>query len=279
MKETFFKLDEDFETIIKNTLKNKEINKLNFITTGWTNIVYEVEANDGKYFFRFPRDDFWARTIIKDYEFANYIYDKTDFNTVKLELHFDKGRPFSVHKKIEGTPLASKMNTLSQAEVEECGKDIAKFMYELHNMKYDEQKIFNKTNNIGIDLPEYLNELLTLHVSKEDIKFWDNAQIKKDNKCKKLVHGDLNSSNILLDKNNKVTAILDFGFGGFGDEYDDISRIIGRCPANFKKEIVKGYEECANKELNMKILDNKINDWNNIDNGYINYMRSIGIYE
>lgn len=36
----------------------------------------------------------------------------------------------------------------------------------------------------------------------------------------------MNPSNVLLDDNNNVAAIIDFGFGGFGDKYDDISRII-----------------------------------------------------
>ena len=71
----------------------------------------------GNYFFRFPRDNFWIRTIVKDYEFAKFISGKTDFNTVKLELLYDNGRPYSMHKKIEGTPLAEKMNELYTAGV------------------------------------------------------------------------------------------------------------------------------------------------------------------
>ena len=79
MKDIFFKADEDFEKIIKDTLKDEKINNLHQITTGWTNIVFEVETDDGNYFFRFPRDEFWSRTIVKDCEFANYIYKKTQF--------------------------------------------------------------------------------------------------------------------------------------------------------------------------------------------------------
>ena len=69
----FTNRNEDFETIINNSLSGKEIKNIKLIPTGWTNIVYEVETNDGNYFFRFPRDEFWSRTIVKDYEFAKYI--------------------------------------------------------------------------------------------------------------------------------------------------------------------------------------------------------------
>ena len=141
MNKSFFELNEDYERIINNALKGKKINNLNQISTGWTNIVYEVSTDNEQYFFRFPRDEFWSRTIVKDCNLSQYIYGKTDFNTVNLSLHYDNGRPFSVHKKIEGTVLADKMNDLNQEEIEIVSKEIAKFMYQLHNVNYKENII------------------------------------------------------------------------------------------------------------------------------------------
>lgn len=277
MAKNYFTLDEDFETIIKNALPNKTIHSIHSVTTGWTNIVYEVCTNDGDFFFRFPRDDFWIRTIVKDYEFAKFIYGKTDFNTVKLELLYDNGRPFSMHKKIEGTVLASKMDTMAPSEVRVIANDIARFMFQLHSVKFNPNEIFT-IDNIGVKLTDFLDELLHVHVAKEDMEFWNHSEfIKKDHSC--LVHGDLNSSNIIIDENNHISAVIDFGFGGFGNPYFDIARIIGRCPENFKEEIVKSYKDISNTKIDDTVLDDEIDIWTKIDSAYINYMIGIGIYE
>lgn len=277
MLKDYFSLDEDFSRIIKNSLSDKEIINIKPISTGWTNIVFEVSTTAGNYFFRFPRDNFWIRTIVKDYEFSKFINGKTDFNTVKLELHYDNGRPYSIHKKIEGIVLADVMNDLSNEQIKTVSKDISKFMYQLHNIKFDSNDIFDITN-IGLNLTDFLNELLDLHVSQNDKVFWKYEEFK-NKEHDTLVHGDLNSSNILLDNNYHVAAIIDFGFGGFGNPYFDISRIIGRCPVTFKDEIINSYEELSCKDLDYNTLNKEIKIWENIDNSYINYMRKVGIYK
>lgn len=277
MNDKYFRLSDNFREIISNVLPDKIIKTMTLIPTGWTNIVYEVKTNEENYFFRFPRDEFWARTIVKDYEFTQYIYGKTNFNTIKLELFYDNERPFSMHKKIEGTPLAEKMNSLNDEEITNISAEIAQFMNEVHNLDYSQSKIF-KTNNIGLKLKDFLDELLSFHITEKNRKFWKmTPDVADEANC--LVHGDLNSSNILLDENNHVTAIIDFGFGGFGNKYNDIGRIIGRCPASFKDEIIKSYEAYSNEKLDNTFLDSNIDIWTNIDNSYINYMRTIGIYE
>ena len=195
MIKNYFTLDEDFETIIKNALPNKSITSIRSVTTGWTNIVFEVSTTNGAFFFRFPRDDFWSRTIVKDYEFCKFIDGKTTFRTVKLNLLYDNGRPFSMHQKIEGTVLADKIN-------------------------------------------------------------------------------------VILDDDCHISAIIDFGFAGFGNKYFDIARIFSRdCPKPIQDAIIKNYEIFSNETIDTSILKDETTCWVNIDNAYINYMRGIGIYE
>lgn len=279
----YFSLDENFDDIIKDNLKKiygvNKVYSININTTGWTNIVFKVKADNGNYYFRFPRDYFWEKTIVKDYQFAKYIQGKTSFNTVDLKLGYDNNRPFSIHKEIEGTPLAEKMNELSHEDIKKVSNQIAQFMYELHNLNYNKDEIFT-VNNIGLDLQEFITELLEKHVSNKDQVFWKTNNFKMlPNESECLIHGDFNSSNILLDENNNVKAIIDFGFGGFGNKYLDISRIIGRCPSEFKNEIINSYENYEKNKINLSTLNKNIEAWSNIDSGYINYMTKIGIYK
>lgn len=51
MIKNYFSLDEDFETIIKNAIPNEKIISINNISTGWTNIVFEVSTNSRELLF------------------------------------------------------------------------------------------------------------------------------------------------------------------------------------------------------------------------------------
>ena len=199
-----------------------------------------------------------------------------DMNKI-LDIAYEKDAS-DIHLICNNKPILRIARTLVPIEeMDVLTPDDMNEMYDylvMGNVEKDE--VFN-TRNIGLKLPDFLDELLNLHLSEDDIKFWKESKI--DDSCNNLVHGDLNPSNVLLDDNNNVAAIIDFGFGGFGDKYDDISRIIGRCPERFKNGIVKSYESYSKAPVNMEILNDKIDKWNNIDKGYINYMRSIGIYE
>ena len=275
MIKKFFVPDEDFATVIKNALPDREIKKLNLINTGWTNIVYEAETEDGNFFFRFPRDDFWIRTIVKDCEFAKFIKGKTTYTTSDLRLLNNNNRFFSMHKKVKGQALTEKMNDLNEKEIEQLSREIADFMHQLHSVKFKREEIFS-CNNIGLDLVDFLNELIEMHLDQENKIFWKYKEFsQKDNSC--LVHGDFNPGNIIVDENNHIAAVIDFGFGGFGNKYFDISRIIGRLPASYKEPIIRNYEQISGEKLDYSMLEEETNIWSDIDSGYIKYMQKVGI--
>ena len=212
MKKVFFSEEENFKSIIEEALPNEEIKKIIKISTGWTNIVYNVKTEKDEYFFRFPRDEFWSRTIVKDYEFAKFIYGKTDFNTVNLQLKYDKeNRPFSMHKKIEGSALADKIDNLTADEIKSVSNDIAKFMFQLHNIEFVKNDVFD-VNNLGLDLEDFLGELLEVHVSEEDKEFWNKFMYSNDYQYR--------DRDIIIWKANANGVDLHYNFYEDGVNYD-----------------------------------------------------------
>lgn len=269
----YFDKNEDFKTIIGAALPNNKIVEIKQNTTGWTNIVYEVKtADDIEYLFRFPRDDFWSRTMFKDCTMSSFINGKTSFNTVLLEQMYDKGRIFSKHKKVKGIPLSSVMNDLTLDQVISVSKKIALFMKELHSI--DVNNLDSKIELIR--LVDFLNEMIETHLLSEDISFWHYDEFsKKDHSC--LIHGDFNPGNILLTNDYDIAGVIDFGFSGYGNEYFDVARIIGRLPSVFKDNIINNYEAFTKRNLDYDILNQEIEIWSNIDRNYISYMKCIGI--
>ena len=113
---TFFTPNDPLNTIISETLPNQTIKETKQILTGWTNIVIEVTTDKTSYFFRFPRNPFWSKMIIKDAAVCNFVEGKTSFYTPSMKLHYDKNRrPFSVHEKIEGYSLGDRIYHLSHS--------------------------------------------------------------------------------------------------------------------------------------------------------------------
>lgn len=279
MIKKFFVPDEQFKDMIEDALPGKKIENLNLISTGWTNIVYEAKTDEGdSYFFRFPRDNFWGRTIVKDCQFAGFIQGKTSYNTANLKLLENNDRNFSMHQKVEGKALTEKIDNLSHDEINQITYEIADFMYQLHNVKYNEDEIFS-CDNIGLNLVDFLNELIELHLDSSSKEFWKYNDFKnKQRNC--LVHGDFNPGNIIIDENNHIAAVIDFGFSGFGNKYFDIARILSRKPSeDFKNGIINNYEKISGEKLDREQLETEIKVWEDIDNGYIKYMKGIGIYQ
>lgn len=258
----FFDTTDPLDVIIKEALPNQKILKSEHILTGWTNIVIEVATESGAYFFRFPRNPFWSRMIVKDATMCNFVEGKTSFYTPQMELHYDaEGRPFSVHKKIEGYTLGDRIYHLSHTALTGAAYDIAKFIKELSSID-----LKNAPEEVQFPLSEFLHELDYEHYDKHidsDHKFIKSTEENK------LVHGDLNLGNILLDENDKVIGVIDFCFAGTGNPNMDVARIVSRpAPEEFEKSFLSYFDEDSEQIARMKLA------WKNIDNGYAEHIRA-----
>ncbi len=257
----FFTTKDDLEKIIRETLPDRKIEHTEHILTGWTNIVIEVTTDEKSYFFRFPRNPFWSKMIIKDAAVCNFVDGKTSFYTPQMKLCYDAAkRPFSVHEKIEGYTLGDRIYHLSHTALTGAAYDVAKFIKELSHID-----LSNAPAKVKYPLADFLKELDYEHY-KNHIDA-DHNFIKQTEK-QSLVHGDLNLGNILLDENDKVVGVIDFCFAGTGNPNMDVARMISRpAPKEFQETFLAEFKD--HSEINrMKQA------WQNIDNGYAEHIRT-----
>ena len=259
MKE-FFTTSDDLDGIIAGTLADKKVLETKHILTGWTNIVIEVRTDAGAYFFRFPRNPFWSRMIVKDAAVCNFVDGKTSYYTPQMRLCYDDaGRPFSVHEKIEGYTLGDRIYHLSHTAITGVAYDAAKFIKELSGID-----LRGAPKEVKYPLSDFLHELDYEHYDQHIDA--DHKYIK-ETEGSSLVHGDLNLGNILLDGNDKMIGVIDFCFAGTGNPNMDVARMVSRpAPAEFEDAFLSYFED-AGEIARMREA------WHHIDNGYAEHIR------
>lgn len=257
----FFTTSDPLDKIIAETLPDKKILETEHIITGWTNIVIEVSTDQGAYFFRFPRNPFWSKMIVKDAAVCNFVDGKTSFYTPQMKLCRDsEGRPFSVHQKIEGYTLGDRIYHLSHTALTGVAYDVAKFIKELSGLD-----LRGAPEEVKYPLSDFLHELDYSHYNSHIDA--DHAYIRATEEGK-LVHGDLNLGNILLDRNDKVVGVIDFCFAGTGNPNMDVARMLSRpVPEDFEKVFMAQFIGAEPEVGRMRTA------WRHIDAGYAEHIR------
>ena len=108
----FFSPDEtELKQVIQETLEGQDtLVNATTIQTGWTNITMDVHGELKDYIFRFPRNLFFAKMMVKDCAFCNLLQGKIKTPIPNMHLKTNKNRPFSVHQKIIGVSFLNIKN-------------------------------------------------------------------------------------------------------------------------------------------------------------------------
>ena len=259
----FFTTSDPLDEIIRDTMNDKRVMETKHILTGWTNIVIEVKTNKGSYFFRFPRNPFWSRMIVKDAAVCKFVDGKTSYYTPQMKLCYDaKGRPFSVHEKIEGYTLGDRIYHLSHTAITGVAYDAAKFIKELSGID-----LRGAPKEVKYPLSQFLHELDYEHYDKHIDA--DHEYIRETDGSS-LVHGDLNLGNILLDDKDRMVGVIDFCFAGTGNPNMDVARMVSRpAPEEFTSEFLGYFDDSDTGEISRMR-----EAWRHIDNGYAEHIRA-----
>lgn len=260
----FFDTNDDFEKIIKRYIKNPV--SISQIQNGWTNFVYKVSNGKNTYFFRFPRNDFFSDALVKEYNFSKFIKDKISFRTTNLKLHYDKGRPYTIHRGIVGESLEDCYNDLNLKEKKKLARDVSKLLYEFSSININDysQQNFQPVSDF-LDKLSYVSQN-NYDISKHDgLKHFENENMV-------LSHGDLNPGNILL-RNHKMVAVIDFAFAGVSTIWTDLARFIGRVPKEFSDIMISAFEKKFKSKINFSAIEEMEDTWHYVDHQYMLYIK------
>ena len=260
----YFTTSDNFKSIIESEVGKVE--SLNQISTGWTNFVYEVISESGEYIFRFPRNDFFSGVLEKEVAFSQFLKGKIKTPTSNIRLCYHNGRPFTCHSKISGKSLTSAYNSLNDSDKKRIADQVSEFIYELQQIPVEEVPLELETTS------EFLANLSHVDDVYYDFSKHDNL-VRLENDKMVLNHADLNPGNILVDENNNVCAIIDFAFVSKSSDINDVSRLIGRLPADFHEIMLDSYNKRFDSNITMDEVLSIVSVWNYVEEHYINYMR------
>jgi aminoglycoside 2''-phosphotransferase len=156
------------------------------------------------------------------------------------------------YKKIKGEFLTPEIYfSMSKDKQELLKKDIAIFLRQMHDLDYSEIRSYTIDNKHNV-LEEYQLLKETIYDNFTDIekkyiedfmKRFNSTTIFDGKKC--LCHNDFSCNHLLLDSNDRLIGIIDFGDSGIIDEYCDFIYLLEdseeEIGVSFGEDILKLY--------------------------------------
>lgn len=267
----FFTPDEnELKTVIRETLVGQD----NFVSTqtiqtGWTNITMDVKGELQDYIFRFPRNLFFAKMMVKDCTFCDFLKGKVSLPIPDMKLKTNKNRPFSVHKKIVGNSLTSQIDKLTPSEQVGIIEDLSQFLMELHTLPAT-----SMPSSIKETLCEFLAGLATVHKGNYDLtKHASLHTMETENLMPTIVHGDFHPGNVLVD-NGRISGIIDFSFASVSDKHADLGRFMGRSNSTLGGALIESYQAKTKVPCDPKKIQDVVNVFKYVEYKYVEYMQS-----
>ena len=216
---------------IKNIIERYfdiEVDNIDLIGEGYDSRAYLI---NNEYIFKIK----FSTNKKKGYEKEKAIYDflnkklNTDIKIPNIEYSYiSEELSILGYKEIKGTFLTPEIYfSLSKEKQELLKQDIAMFLRQMHDLDYSEISSYTIDNKQNV-LEEYQLLKETIYDSLTDIEkqyveeFMQrlhSTTIFDGRKC--LCHNDFSCNHLLLDDDNRLCGVIDFGDSGIIDEYCD----------------------------------------------------------
>ena len=237
---------------LEHIFDNLKVNTIEIIGSGYDSIAYLV---NNKYVFKIK----YSANKKKSYKKEKAIYDflnknlHTDIQVPNIEYSYISDEISILgYKQIKGKFLNPTVYyNMSKDQQELLKHDIANFLRKMHDLDYTEISSYKIDNKQNV-LEEYQLLRATIYDSLTDIekqyienfmKKLRDTNIFEGKKC--LCHNDFSCNHLLLDEDNKLIGIIDFGDSGIIDEYSDFIYLLEdseeEIGSTFGEDILKLY--------------------------------------
>ena len=240
---------------IKETIEKYfdiDVLDINLIGEGYDSKAYLV---NNEYIFKIK----FSANKKKGYAKEKAIYDflnkkmNTHIKIPKIEYSYiSEDLSILGYREIKGKFLSPELYyNMTDVEKENLKTDIALFLRQMHDLDISEISNYTIDNKQNV-LEEYQLLRDTIYDSLSDIEkmYIENfmerlsvTEIFNGKKC--LCHNDFSCNHLLLDENNKLCGIIDFGDAGIIDEYTDFIYLLEdseeEIGVSFGEDILKIY--------------------------------------
>ena len=236
--------------LIEHYFDNFKVDSIEIIGSGYDSVAYLV---NNEYIFKTKFSTNKKKGYAKEKAIYNFLNTNLETNVKIPNIEYSYiSDELSIlgYKEIKGTFLTPEIySTMSEEEQNLLKRDIASFLRQMHGLDYtdiSECTIDNKQNV----LEEYILLRETIYNDLTDIEkdyiesFMERLNattVFEGKKC--LCHNDFSCNHLLLDGNNRLTGIIDFGDSGIIDEYCDFIYLLEDSEegTNFGEDILRMY--------------------------------------
>lgn len=238
--------------LIEHYFDNFKVDSIEIIGSGYDSVAYLV---NNEYIFKTKFSTNKKKGYAKEKAIYNFLNTNLETNVKIPNIEYSYiSDELSIlgYKEIPQTFLTPEIySTMSEEEQNLLKRDIASFLRQMHGLDYtdiSECTIDNKQNV----LEEYILLRETIYNDLTDIEkdyiesFMERLNattVFEGKKC--LCHNDFSCNHLLLDGNNRLTGIIDFGDSGIIDEYCDFIYLLEdseeEIGTNFGEDILRMY--------------------------------------
>lgn len=207
------------EKLIQMQFSNLEVKKIAYFGAGWDNTAFLV--ND-QYIFRFPRRKVAVALLEREVKLLPFLAEKLPLKIPKPVFVGEASAfypcLFSGYKILEG--ISASELTLDSAARAQNTEALANFLRVLHSIELpsnllSEAIIENRANPHKL-VPKTLEALVMLeehqYVFGKKLEIYlENFPVSLQDNTRHLIHGDFYPKHILLNIENKVCGVIDWG--------------------------------------------------------------------